>query len=181
MKNLYALAIASVALLTACGDDDDGPTGGEGSGYTATITGLPGITESSGNAFWTEGTEEGVTSFVIGLQPSNTAQVGFVIARTGAGRAAVGNYTFIDNETEPTPEQFQLFASLSPYICGAISGTHNITESGGSRVRGTFTIQGQCASTATQEPPVDVTITGTYNALKAPTSVSALSIGRANN
>ena len=167
MKKLYALALASLALFAAC-SDDDGPTGGGGTGYTATITGLPGITQSSGTAFWVEGTEEGITSFVIGLQPSNSAQVGFIISRTGAGRAPVGNYTFVDNNAEATPEQFQLFANLSPYICGAVSGTHNITESGASRVRGPFTIPGPCASTATEEPPVDVTITGTYNAPKAP-------------
>ena len=169
MKKLYTLALASVALLAACSDDDD-PTGsGGGSGYTATITGLPGITQSSGTAFWTEGTEQGVTSFVIGLQPTNAAQIGFLIFRSGAGRAETGQYTFVDNNVDaPTPQQFQLFANLSPYICGALTGTHTITESGSSRVKGNFTIQGQCASTATEEPPIDVTITGSYNAPKAP-------------
>ena len=137
MKKLYTLALASVALLAACSDDDD-PTGsGGGSGYTATITGLPGITQSSGTAFWTEGTEQGVTSFVIGLQPTNAAQVGFLIFRSGAGRAETGQYTFVDNNVDaPTPQQFQLFANLSPYICGALTGTHTITESGSSRVKG---------------------------------------------
>src|SRR5919107_704820 len=74
VKTLLASALAGAVLLTACGgDDDNGPTdpGNGSSGYTATITGLEGLSESSGDAFWTEGTdtETNTTSFVIGLRP----------------------------------------------------------------------------------------------------------------
>jgi hypothetical protein len=173
VKKLCAFGLASVALFTACGgDDDDGPTGpGNGnSGYTATITGVPGLTESSGDAFWTAGTDEesGQGAFVIGLQPEGETSAGILFIRPGAERAPNGSYDFVDNNATPTAQQFQMFSILPGFVCGAVSGTLNITESGSTHVKGTFQIDGQCASTTTEEPEFDVTINGTFDAVAAP-------------
>ena len=183
MKKLCAFGLASVALLTACGGDDDkDPTGpGNGnSGYTATITGVPGLTESSGDAFWTAGTdaESGEGAFVIGLRPEGETDTGVLFFRPGAERAPTGSYPFVDNNAAPVPQNFQMIAFLPGFICGAKTGTLNISESGSTHVKGTFQIDGQCASTTTEEPEFDVTVNGTFDAVNGSVTVPTLAIAR---
>lgn len=167
---LLALALA----VSGCGKDSTGP--GLTGNFNASITGD--VTQTlRGDAFFMTGTTTGEFQSGFGLFLIEGSAIGanddfIIISREQAGRPPVGTYQIADGSTEPTAEQFVAlwFPATGENVDGsfvATGGTFTITTSTNRRVAGSFSFGAIGFYETAPETELDVTITGTYDAIFA--------------
>lgn len=174
MQNLkrYTMLVA-VALLAACGGDDDKDPAGPGNGetvgsFTATLAGdvAGSFSGEAAHASVAQGEEQG---FVLALEdaPGNgAATAALLFARVNPAVPGVGQHGVMSDENG-SEDDFAVIgvvtdANGTDWLCYGASGSINVTSSSAARVRGNFTIAGGCISESSETEQA-VTLTGTFD------------------
>ena len=170
---LRSSTLLAIALIAAgCGKDSTGP--GLTGDFTASITG--GHTQSlQGDAFFSVGAaiggaQEGFSLFLLEGSALGANHDFIIISREQAGRPPVGTYQLVDGTTEPTADKFVAIwvPATGEEVDGnfiGTGGTVTVTTSTSRTFAGTFTFGAIGVFDNAPETELEVTITGTFNAV----------------
>jgi hypothetical protein len=170
------LLLAGVALLGACGGDDNGgPTGpGTGGGatgsYSTTVTGditgsITGKYAVFGGGKSTDNNE--VFAIVTGFDTTTSNGVAFI--RANQTRPGTGEYQIGDPTGADTATVFQAIGIMNGgnVLISAEVGKLKITSSSDSKLEGSFEFTGSAADVSAPSTEKAVTVTGTFSAVHA--------------
>ena len=176
MRNVQRYAVlATVALLAACGGDDDkSGTGPDGNGlngsFTATLSGgltgaLSGI---AGHAAISTGEEQGFIMAFEDTPSAGTATASILIGRENPAMPATGQIAFKNAEDDEIgPNDYVMLAVVTDaagtdWLCGSTGGSMNISSSSAARIKGSLNITASCSS-ATSEAQKSITLAGNFD------------------
>lgn len=168
------MMLAAVAVLTACGgDDDESGTGPDESpipgNFSATMAGDIGGSLSGLSAFASADTGES-QGFVFAMEDSvanGTASAALLLIKQTPTLPGVGAHEVVSFDDAQAGVKFGLFAAVmdaqgGEWICTASAGTIDVTSSSAQRIRGSFTIAAECLGVGSDEPQA-LTLSGSFD------------------
>lgn len=184
MRSIKWMALAAVAVLAACGGDDDGSTGpGNGGGpttFSADVTGDVQTKVKGAALFGTKEDEAQGKLFGLEMAESGEGESVIQIIRIGGAVPANGTYTITDAlNGNPQDGDFVAMAFDSDNgnpvaIFVATGGTLKVTSSSANAFKGTFTFDAQGGLFEDPENTLTIKVAGTFNASPATPDLRSL-------
>ena len=170
----YAM-LAAVALLAACGGDDDsrtgtGPDGGAVLGnFSATLAGDIGGSLTGYSAFASASSGES-QGFVLAMEDTlanSTASAAILFIKQTPSIPGVGAHDVVSFDDEAAGVKLGLFAAVidaqgGEWICTATGGTINVSSSSAQRLQGSFNVAAECVGIGSEEPQA-LTLSGSFD------------------
>lgn len=176
MNTRILIALAGATLLAACGSDSKDPTGpGEAlTSYQATFAGDVELSLTGNAAFASDNSDQDV-GFALGLVDTEDDEADDMIFffRSNPGVPGTGALSIADYVNTPEEEipgsQLVAMALLgldteTPTFCMATEGSVNVSSSASTRLKGTFTMEMECAVITGGEETYITTVTGNFDA-----------------
>ena len=186
MNTRILIALAGATVLAACGSDSKEPTGpGDAlTSYQATFTGDVQLSLTGNAAFASDNSDEDV-GFALGLVDTEAEDSDDMIIfyRANPGVPGTGAVTIADYVNTPDQEipgtQLVAMAFLgldtaTPTFCMSTGGSVNVSSSSSTRLRGTFTMQMECAEITGGEVMYETTVTGNFDAAGGAVQIPSL-------
>ena len=169
----YAM-LAAVAVLAACGGDDDktgtGPGGGAVVGnFTATLSGDIGgaLTGYSAFASASSGESQGFVLAMEDTLANSTASAAILFMKQTPAIPGVGTHDVVSFDDESAGVKLGLFAAVidaqgGEWICTATEGTITVSSSSAQRLKGTFNVAAECVGIGSEDPQA-MTLAGSFD------------------
>ena len=174
MRNVQRyIMLAAVAVLAACGGDDEPGTGPDArpalGSFSATMSGDISGSLAGLSAFASASSGES-QGFVFAMEDSvanSTASAMLLFVKQSPDLPGVGAHQVVAFDDEAAGAKFGLFAAVvdaqgGEWLCTASAGTINVTSASAQRIRGSFTIAAECLGMGSDEPQV-LTLGGSFD------------------